>query len=101
MEDFVSQLSFDELEAITRGDYIMNSPLGAKGNAGVMAGVLPSLREKGVPPVTTTDGPSGIRLAANCSLLPNGAALACSFNKKLVRELYSEFSKEMLAKNSS
>ncbi len=100
MEDFVSQLSFDELEAITRGDYIMNSPLGAKGNAGVMAGVLPSLREKGVPPVTTTDGPSGIRLAANCSLLPNGAALACSFNKKLVRELYSEFSKEMLERGS-
>lgn len=95
MEQFVSQLSFDELEAITRGAYIMNNPLGAKGNAGVMAGVLPSLREKGVPPVTTTDGPSGIRLAATCSLLPNGAALACSFNRELVRELYAEFSKEM------
>ena len=100
MEDFVSQLSFDELEAITRGGYIMNNPLGAKGNAGVMGGVLPSLRKKGIPPVTTTDGPSGIRLAANCSLLPNGAALACSFNKKLVRELYKEFSKEMLERGS-
>lgn len=95
MEQFVAQLSFDELEAITRGDYIMNHPLGAKGNAGVMAGVLPSLREKGVPPVTTTDGPSGIRLAATCSLLPNGAALACTFDKELVQKLYSEFSREM------
>lgn len=95
MEQFVSQLSFDELEAITRGAYIMNNPLGAKGNAGVMAGVLPSLREKGVPPITTTDGPSGIRLAATCSLLPNGVSLACSFNRELVRELYAEFSKEM------
>ena len=100
MEQFISQLSFDELEAITRGGYIMNNPLGAKGNAGVMAGVLPSLREKGVPPVATTDGPSGIRLAANCSLLPNGAALACSFNKELVRELYAEFSKEMRERGS-
>lgn len=100
LEDFTAQLSFDELEAITRGGYIMNNPLGAKGNAGVMGGVLPSLREKGVPPVTTTDGPSGIRLAATCSLLPNGAALACSFNKELVKELFSEFAKEMLARGS-
>lgn len=100
LESFTAQLSFDELEAITRGAYIMNHPLGAKGNAGIMGGVLPSLREKGVPPVTTTDGPSGIRLAATCSLLPNGATLACSFNKELVRKLYSEFSKEMLARGS-
>ena len=100
LEQFTAQLSFDELEAITRGGYIMNHPLGAKGNAGVMGGVLPSLRKKGVPPVTTTDGPSGIRLAATCSLLPNGAALACSFNKELVRELYSEFAKEMLSRGS-
>lgn len=100
IEDFVAQLSFDELEAITRGNYVMNSPLGAKGNAGVMGGVLPSLRKKGIPPVTTTDGPSGIRLAATCSLLPNGAALACSFNKELVRKLYGEFAKEMLERGS-
>ena len=100
LEQFTAQLSFDELEAITRGGYVMNNPLGAKGNAGVMGGVLPSLRDKGVPPVTTTDGPSGIRLAATCSLLPNGAVLACSFNKELIRELYSEFAKEMLDRGS-
>lgn len=95
MDEFVSQLSFDELEAISRGDYIMNSPLGAKGNAGAFGGVLQSLRQKGVPAMITTDGPSGIRLACNCSLLPNGAVLACSFNPELVTELYTELSKEM------
>ena len=64
LDDFVAQLDLEELEAITRGAYIMNSPLGAEGNAGTYGGVLPSLRDKGVPAVTTTDGPSGIRLSS-------------------------------------
>ena len=34
IEDFVAQLDNTELEAISRGDYVMNSPLGAAGNAG-------------------------------------------------------------------
>ncbi|MBQ8029383.1 MAG: glycoside hydrolase family 3 protein [Clostridia bacterium] len=100
LEEFVAQLSFDELEAITRGDYTMNSNLGAAGNAGAMAGVVESLREKGVPAVITTDGPSGIRLSGNGSLLPNGVALACSFNKKLIVELYSELAREMKRRGS-
>lgn len=95
MEDFVAQLSFNELEAISRGYYIMNSPLGPKGNAGTFGGVLPSLREKGVPVMVTTDGPSGIRLSFYCSLLPNGAVLACSCNKELITQLYSEMGREM------
>ncbi|MCM1364307.1 MAG: glycoside hydrolase family 3 C-terminal domain-containing protein [Faecalibacterium sp.] len=100
MQEFVAQLSFDELEAITRGDYVMNSPLGAAGNAGAFGGVLESLREKGVPALITTDGPSGIRLAACCSLLPNGAVLACSFNKELIIRLYAELAKEMKDRGS-
>lgn len=100
MEEFVAQLSFDELEAISRGDYTMNSPYGAKGNAGAFAGILPSLQEKGIPAMITTDGPSGIRLSAGCSLLPIGATLACSFNKELVKEVYAELGKEMKDRGS-
>lgn len=100
MEKFTAQLSFDELEAISRGNYIMNSPLGAKGNAGTFGGVLPSLRDKGVPAMVTTDGPSGIRLSAYCSLLPNGAVLACSCNKKLITQLYAELGSEMKDRGS-
>ena len=33
MEEFVAQLDKKELEAITRGAYVMGSPLGAPGNA--------------------------------------------------------------------
>ena len=34
LDEFVAQLNIGELEAITRGDYEMNSPLCAVGNAG-------------------------------------------------------------------
>jgi beta-glucosidase len=95
IEQFVAQLGFGELEAITRGDYTMQSPLGADGNAGVFGGVLQSLRDKGIPTVTTSDGPSGIRLKASCSLLPIGTLLACSFNAELVEKLYCSIAKEM------
>lgn len=100
MEDFVAQLSLEELEAISRGDYKMDSPLGAKGNAGAMGGILESLRNKGIPPMITTDGPSGIRLLSYCSLIPNGTALASTFNTELVEKVYAKISEELRAKGS-
>ena len=59
-----------------------------------------SLRAKGVPPVTTTDGPSGLRLSAYASLLPSGTALASTWNADLVRELAALHGEEMLRKGS-
>lgn len=100
MSDFAAQLSLDELEAISRGDYTMNSSLGAAGNGGAFGGVIQSLRDKGIPPVITTDGPSGIRLKSCCSLLPIGTALACSWNIKLVCDVYAKVGEEMKLKGS-
>ena len=99
-EELAATLSDEELEAISRGDYTMNSPLGAAGNAGVLGGVLPSLREKGIPAATTTDGPSGIRLAATCSLLPSGICLASSWDTEGVKALTALVGAEMLEKGS-
>ena len=95
MQEFVAQLSLDELEAISRGDYTIDSPLGAPGNTGVCAGVLESLREKGVPPIVTSDGPTGLSLKANCSLIPIAFLLGSSFNCELVEELCTELAKEV------
>ena len=100
LEDFAASLNDTELEAISRGDYIMNSPLGPTGNAGVFGGVLESLRAREVLPITTTDGPSGIRLAASSALLPSGTALACTFNTELTQKLYSLLGKEMADRGS-
>ena len=100
LDTFVAQLDKTDLEAISRGAYIMGSPLGAKGNAGVFGGVTASLREKGIPPITTTDGPSGIRLYDSCSLLPIGTLLACTFDQELVQQLYAAVGEEMKARGS-
>ncbi|MGO1384407.1 MAG: glycoside hydrolase family 3 protein [Arachnia sp.] len=100
LEEFVAQLTLEELEALSRGDIQMNSPLGAPGNAGVLGGVSEALRTQGVPPVTCTDGPSGIRLSAYAALLPCGTALASTWNADLVRALASEHGREMLKKGS-
>ncbi len=100
INDFIAQLSLTELEAISRGDYTMDSPLGNKGNAGVMGGVLDSLRNKGIKPITTTDGPSGIRIRACCSLLPIGTALSAMWNTSLCHEIYKKVGEEMKEKGS-
>ena len=100
LNTFVSQLDLTELEALSRGGYRMNHPLGAKGNAGIFGGVTESLRAKGIPPVTTTDGPSGIRLYDSCSLLPIGTLLACTFDVELVEQLYAAVGAEMKQRGS-
>ena len=100
LDEFVAQLSPDELEAISRGDYTMNSPLGKEGNAGAMGGVTESLRKKGVAPLTTTDGPSGIRIKACCSLLPVGTSVASMWNNSLAYEMYKKVGGEMKEKGS-
>ena len=100
LDAFVAQLSLDELEAISRGAYVMDHPLGAKGNAGIFGGVTESLRAKGVPPVVTTDGPSGLRLYDSCSLIPIGTLLACTFDTELLEKLFAAMGEEMLVRGS-
>lgn len=100
LEEFVATLTFDELEALSRGDFVMNSPLGTEGNAGVLGGTCASLREKGVPAITTTDGPSGLRLKASCSLLPSAAVLACTWDVKAVENICGVLGREMCRKGS-
>ena len=100
LDEFIAQLSTTELEALSHGHYTMDSPLGNKGNAGAFGGITQSLRAKKVPAVVTTDGPSGIRIRSCCSLLPNGTALACSWNTDLVKELYTLIGNEMREKGS-
>jgi len=96
LDAFIAQLDDKELEALTRGEGCMGSALGVAGNAGAFGGVLPSLREKGVPPVITADGPSGLRLKKYCALLPNGTALACTFDDELIQLLFTHIGKEMI-----
>jgi len=96
LDAFIAQLNDKELEALTRGEGCMGSALGVAGNAGAFGGVLTSLREKGIPPVITADGPSGLRLKKYCALIPNGTALACTFDDELIQQLFVHIGKEMI-----
>ena len=97
MDEFVAQLSAEELADISRGDYTKGSSLGPAGNASVFGGVSEALRNKGISAVSTCDGPSGIGAACEATLLPIGTMLACTWNNELVERLYGTVAKEMNA----
>lgn len=101
LDEFVAEFTPEELEAITRGSlYRMNSPYGPKVNAGTFGANCQSLFDKGIPAISTNDGPSGARLQAHSTLLPNGVALASTFNDELVENLAYEFGKEVIERKS-
>ena len=96
LDDFIAQLSNEELEALSRGHGMMGSSLGVVGNAGAFGGVIESLREKGVPPIITSDGPAGLRLKKYAALIPCGTALACTWNTELIEALCAKVGEEMI-----
>jgi beta-glucosidase len=101
LDAFVAQLDDIELEAITRGTLeAMDSSLGPKGNAGVFAGTQESLRQKGIPALSTNDGPSGVRLQAHTTLMPSGVALASTFDVALIEKLTACLGKEVRDRKS-
>lgn len=89
MEDFLAQLTDEDLCAMMRGEG-MSSPKVTPGIAGAFGGITDRLVSLGIPTGACADGPSGIRM--DCGMhafsLPNGTCLACSFNQELSEELY-------------
>lgn len=96
-DGLLAALTDEELEYLTHGEGYMESELGVSGNAGVMGGIIPSLREKGLRPLVTSDGPAGLRLNIHTSLFPSGTLLACTFDDALVEELLACMGEEAAA----
>ena len=101
IKGFVAQFTDEELACFTRGEG-MGSSLVTPGTASAFGGVSPRLHDYyGIPVACCDDGPSGMRL--DCGMkafsLPNGTAIACTFNKKLVKDLYTLTGHEMHATN--
>ena len=82
MEEFIAQISEEDLIAIFRGEG-MCSPKVTAGTAAAFGGV--------------TDGPSGIRMDCGTKAfsLPNGTSFGCTFNVELVGALYEMTGKEL------
>jgi len=101
MAEFIDQMSVQNLVDLTRGVGPMGHSSGIPGNASVYGGVTTALRNTyGIPAVSTTDGPSGIRMSAPATLIPIGTLLACTWNDRLVEELYAGVGQEMVLNGS-
>lgn len=98
MDEFIAQLSDDDLSCIIRGEG-MGSPRVTPGTASAFGGVSDGLKALGIPAGCCDDGPSGMRLDCGTKAfsLPNGTLLACTFNPELVERLYSLAGMEIAA----
>ncbi len=96
MEDFLAQLSDEDLAVIIRAEG-MGSQKVTPGTAAAFGGMSAFLRDLGIPAGCCSDGPSGLRLdsGARAFSLPNGTLLACTWNPELVAKLYSMLGLEM------
>ncbi len=98
MEEFVAQFTVDDLCCIVCGEGMSSQKVTA-GTGGAIGGVTDSLLEKGIPVACVSDGPSGIRMdsGAKAASIPNGMALACSFDDALIEKLHAYLGAEMFA----
>lgn len=89
MEEFLAQLSEEDLCCIVRGEG-MCSPKVTPGTAAAFGGVTESLQKFGIPCGCCADGPSGIRMDCGTPAfsMPNGTCLACTFDTELSEKLY-------------
>lgn len=98
MDEFIAQLSDEELSCIIRGEG-MGSPRVTAGTASAFGGVADCLTKYGIPAACCSDGPSGMRLDCGTKAfsLPNGTMIASTFNKELAEELFGFMGLEMAA----
>lgn len=96
MDEFVAQLSVDEMAQLLRGEG-MSNPRVTPGTASAFGGLSDSLFKLGIPVACCADGPSGLRMLDETVQLPIGTSLAATWNDKLVRELYTMEGKEIAA----
>ena len=96
MEEFIAQISEEDLIAIFRGEG-MCSPKVTAGTAAAFGGVTDGLAALGIPVGCCSDGPSGIRMDCGTKAfsLPNGTSFGCTFNVELVGALYEMTGKEL------
>lgn len=96
MDEFVAQLSKEDLVSIFRGEG-MSCIKVTPGTGSGFGGLTEILRSFGIPAACTTDGPSGLRfdVGTKAFSLPNGTLLGCTFNDALVEELYSMTGREL------
>lgn len=97
MEEFIAQLTKEELAAIVRGEGMCSLKV-TPGTASAFGGITESLLAYGIPAGCCADGPSGIRMdtGAHATQLPIGTLLACTFDMPLLYLLFTWQGKELV-----
>ena len=98
LDEFIAQLTDDDLSLIIRGEG-MGSAKATIGTAAAFGGISRELKALGIPTLCCSDGPSGMRIDSGKKAfsLPNGTCLASTFNTALVEELYTYLGIEMIS----
>lgn len=97
LDEFIAQFDAKALTEIVRGEGFASPKATYQGTASCFAGITKSWSEKGVPVVTTCDGPSGIRMesSAQATCIPVGALLAAAWAPELFEGMYTCLTQEM------
>ena len=88
LEEFIAQLTLEELDALTRGDFYCKESYKPYGGAGAFGGINKALLDKGIPTVITCDGPAGVTLDYDSTLLPVATLMACTYDTELIEKVY-------------
>ncbi|OON96570.1 MAG: beta-glucosidase [Epulopiscium sp. Nele67-Bin005] len=96
IEEFVAQLTIEDLQTIVRGEG-MSHPQVTPGTASAFGGVTNHLRSLGIPLMCTADGPSGLRMESGLksTQLPIGTLLASTWDAPLIEQLYEMEGQEL------
>lgn len=97
MQDFIAQLTEEELAILVRGEGMCSVKV-TPGTAGAFGGLSNKLLRYGIPIGCCADGPSGIRMDSGlkATQLPIGTLLACTWDTQLVEELFTMEGQEMV-----
>ncbi len=101
LDEFIAQFSPTELMYIVRGEGMSSPKAPIPGTASCFGGVTKVWNSKGVPVITTCDGPSGIRMEsmAKATCIPVGTLLACTWDPEALNDLFDSFADELLSYN--
>lgn len=97
MEEFISQLSTEDLATIVRGEGMCSIKV-TPGTAAAFGGVSDMLYRYSIPVGCCADGPSGIRLdnGAHATQVPIGTLLACTWDEEITEDLFACVGEELV-----
>lgn len=106
MEQFVAQMSNDDLASLLQGNSKgVDSYMGGSGSpfGGTVTkngnGTTTLKKKYGIPVVTCVDGPAGSKIKEKMTLMPSGNVVGCTWNLELIEEMFRMEGKEMVANN--